>query len=109
MEVSSVREVSRQEVQDLMRQGACDLSDIEIAVLDEADHMADMGFMPDVERLLSLLSVRRVVAAVLDPNPAAGGGAHAAVPVSSASMIIFSSATICHAISFAVRDFGSGR
>ena len=38
-----------------------------------------------------------------------GGGFHSALPVSSASMIIFSSQTICHAISLAVRDFGSGR
>ena len=38
-----------------------------------------------------------------------GGGAHSALPLSSASMIIFSSQTICQAISRAVRDFGSGR
>ncbi|MGC4959036.1 DEAD/DEAH box helicase [Actinomadura citrea] len=39
-------------LKDLMRQGACDLSDVEIAVLDEADHMADMGFLPDVTDIL---------------------------------------------------------
>ena len=39
-------------LKDLMRQGACDLSDIEIVVLDEADHMADMGFLPDVTDIL---------------------------------------------------------
>ncbi|QFG23118.1 DEAD/DEAH box helicase [Actinomadura sp. WMMB 499] len=39
-------------LKDLMQQGACDLSDIEIAVLDEADHMADMGFLPDVTDIL---------------------------------------------------------
>ncbi|MEU8798224.1 DEAD/DEAH box helicase [Spirillospora sp. NPDC048819] len=39
-------------LKDLMRQGACDLSDIEILVLDEADHMADMGFLPDVTDIL---------------------------------------------------------
>src|SRR5215210_1433220 len=38
-----------------------------------------------------------------------GGGAHSAFPFSRASMIIFSSQTICQAISCAVRDFGSGR
>src|SRR5687767_6452601 len=37
-----------------------------------------------------------------------GGGAHSALPFSSASMIIFSSQTICQAISCAVRDLGSG-
>ncbi|MFI0356533.1 DEAD/DEAH box helicase [Actinomadura sp. 9N407] len=39
-------------LKDLMRQGACDLSDVEIVVLDEADHMADMGFLPDVTDIL---------------------------------------------------------
>src|ERR1044071_3609504 len=38
-----------------------------------------------------------------------GGGAHSAVPLSSASMSILSSQTIYQAISWAVRDFGSGR
>ena len=39
-------------LKDLMRQGACDLGDIQIVVLDEADHMADMGFLPDVTDIL---------------------------------------------------------
>ena len=38
---------------DLMHRGAVDLSDIEITVLDEADLMSDMGFMPDVKEILS--------------------------------------------------------
>ena len=37
---------------DLMDQGAVDLSRVEIAVLDEADHMADLGFMPAVTEIL---------------------------------------------------------
>jgi superfamily II DNA/RNA helicase len=37
---------------DLMGRGACRLSGIEITVLDEADHMADLGFMPAVTRIL---------------------------------------------------------
>jgi superfamily II DNA/RNA helicase len=37
---------------DLMDQGAADLSRIEITVLDEADHMADLGFLPAVSRIL---------------------------------------------------------
>ncbi len=37
---------------DLMHRGAVDLSDIEITVLDEADLMSDMGFMPAVKEIL---------------------------------------------------------
>ncbi|AQP51580.1 hypothetical protein BW733_12905 [Tessaracoccus flavescens] len=37
---------------DLLEQGAADLSQVDIAILDEADHMADLGFMQDVRTLL---------------------------------------------------------
>ena len=37
---------------DLIRQGAVKLDKIEVAVIDEADRMADMGFMPQVRELL---------------------------------------------------------
>jgi superfamily II DNA/RNA helicase len=37
---------------DLIERGACSLSDVEVTVLDEADQMADMGFLPDVTALL---------------------------------------------------------
>jgi superfamily II DNA/RNA helicase len=37
---------------DLLRQDACSLDAVAIAVLDEADHMADMGFLPAVTSLL---------------------------------------------------------
>src|SRR5690348_4194415 len=37
---------------DLMEREACDLGNIEITVLDEADHMADLGFLPAVTRIL---------------------------------------------------------
>jgi superfamily II DNA/RNA helicase len=39
-------------LEDLIGQGFCDLSAVEITVLDEADHMADLGFLPSVRRLL---------------------------------------------------------
>lgn len=38
---------------DLMRQGVVSLDSVEITVLDEADHMADMGFLPVVTRILN--------------------------------------------------------
>ena len=37
---------------DLMGQGLVDLSQVKITVIDEADHMADMGFLPNVRRIL---------------------------------------------------------
>lgn len=39
-------------LEDLMGQGLCDLSGVRITVLDEADHMADMGFLPVVRRVM---------------------------------------------------------
>ena len=37
---------------DLIEQGHCHLGDVEVSVLDEADQMADLGFLPVVRRLL---------------------------------------------------------
>jgi superfamily II DNA/RNA helicase len=39
-------------LEDLIQQGYADLSAVEVTVLDEADHMADLGFLPAVKRLL---------------------------------------------------------
>ena len=44
---------------DLARQGHLDLSSIQILVLDEADEMLDLGFLPDVERILALTPASR--------------------------------------------------
>jgi superfamily II DNA/RNA helicase len=40
-------------LEDLMRQGVLKLDSIEVTVLDEADHMADLGFLPGVTRILT--------------------------------------------------------
>jgi superfamily II DNA/RNA helicase len=40
-------------LEDLIGQGHCTLDDVEVTILDEADHMADLGFLPAVRRLLS--------------------------------------------------------
>src|SRR5437879_3708930 len=37
---------------DLMGQGDVKLNDIQVLILDEADRMLDMGFMPDVRRII---------------------------------------------------------
>jgi ATP-dependent RNA helicase RhlE len=44
---------------DLLGEGSIDLSGIEVLVLDEADRMCDMGFLPDVRRILKVLPTRR--------------------------------------------------
>jgi ATP-dependent RNA helicase RhlE len=44
---------------DLVQQRVVDLSQVEIFVLDEADRMLDMGFFPDVRRILALLPSHR--------------------------------------------------
>jgi len=44
---------------DLMSRGHVDLSKIEVFVLDEADRMLDMGFLPDVKRVIAKLPKKR--------------------------------------------------
>jgi superfamily II DNA/RNA helicase len=44
---------------DLMGQGAVRLGGVETLVLDEADHMFDMGFLPDIRRILRALPRER--------------------------------------------------
>ncbi|MGL5829350.1 MAG: DEAD/DEAH box helicase, partial [Angustibacter sp.] len=44
---------------DLAQQGLLDLAQVGVMVLDEADEMLDLGFLPDVERLLALTSGQR--------------------------------------------------
>ncbi|RST12275.1 DEAD/DEAH box helicase [Streptomyces sp. WAC05374] len=39
-------------LRDIINRGACSLEAVQIAVLDEADQMADLGFMPEVTELL---------------------------------------------------------
>ncbi|MEY2448128.1 MAG: hypothetical protein QOH79_1604, partial [Acidimicrobiaceae bacterium] len=44
---------------DLVRRNAISLDDVEIVVVDEADRMADMGFLPEVRRLLDRVKPNR--------------------------------------------------
>ncbi|QNN51681.1 DEAD/DEAH box helicase [Nocardioides mesophilus] len=56
-------------LEDHLRSGHADLSGIEITVLDEADHMADLGFLPVVRRILDRTpggSQRLLFSATLD-------------------------------------------
>jgi superfamily II DNA/RNA helicase len=56
-------------LQDLIDRRECDLSRVEVVVLDEADHMCDLGFLPVVRRLLDLVPAggqRLLFSATLD-------------------------------------------
>jgi superfamily II DNA/RNA helicase len=88
---------------DLIDRRVCSLSEVSVAVLDEADHMADLGFLPAVVRLLDdvpaggqrlLFSatldrgVDRLVRAYLN-DPAVHAVAPAASPVESMDHQVF--------------------
>ena len=44
---------------DLLNEGYVDLSHVEMLVLDEADRMCDMGFLPDIRRIIAKLPSQR--------------------------------------------------
>lgn len=46
-------------LEDLMKQGFLHLDAVEITVLDEADHMADLGFLPIVTKILKATQIGR--------------------------------------------------
>jgi len=61
-------------LEDLMEQRSVDLKDVDIVVVDEADRMADMGFLPAVRRILDRTSKKRqtmLFSATLDGDIAA--------------------------------------
>ncbi|NED49663.1 DEAD/DEAH box helicase, partial [Micromonospora aurantiaca] len=56
---------------DLIERGDCRLGEVRITVLDEADQMTDMGFLPQVTRLLEQTpsgGQRMLFSATLDRN-----------------------------------------
>jgi superfamily II DNA/RNA helicase len=58
---------------DLIERRACDLSRVQVTVLDEADHMADLGFLPVVRQLLDMTPAdgqRLLFSATLDGDVA---------------------------------------
>jgi len=107
-------------LQDLITQGECDLSGVMISVLDEADHMADLGFMPAVTALLDLTPTdgqRMLFSATLDrgvdklvraylKDPAMHAVAAAASPVDTMDHLVFA---VAHAAKVEVATEIAGR
>ncbi|GAA4480688.1 hypothetical protein GCM10023171_07910 [Microbacterium panaciterrae] len=61
-------------IEDLINQGKLDLSDVRIVVLDEADHMCELGFVEPVQRILRATgdgSQKLLFSATLDREVAA--------------------------------------
>jgi len=88
---------------DLVRQGEVSLGSVEVSAIDEADHMADLGFLPDVSRILDLTrpdAQRLLFSATLDrgvdrlaraylTDPVAIAVAPAAAPVATMDHLAF--------------------
>jgi superfamily II DNA/RNA helicase len=80
---------------DLMDRGACTLAEVSVTVLDEADHMADLGFLPSVTRILDATlhgGQRLLFSATLDRDVArlvtrylSDPSVHAIAPVAGAN------------------------
>ena len=50
---------------DLMQQGHIDLAHVQVVILDEADQMLDMGFAPDLNRIMQRVPRKRQTLLVL--------------------------------------------
>jgi superfamily II DNA/RNA helicase len=71
-------------LEDLLKRGDVDLARVDIVVIDEADRMADMGFLPAVRRLLDVTSPKRqtlLFSATLDGDVAVLGRQYQNHPV----------------------------
>jgi superfamily II DNA/RNA helicase len=108
-------------LEDLLRQGHVHLDAVEVTVLDEADHMADLGFLPAVRKLLDRTPAhtqRLLFSATLDgavdvlvrrylTHPVVHSVDPAAAPMSMMEHHVF---TVEHADKFSViRELASGQ
>jgi superfamily II DNA/RNA helicase len=56
-------------LEDLINRGACHVDDVQVTVLDEADHLCDLGFYPAIDKLVGMTpegSQRMLLSATLD-------------------------------------------
>ncbi|HEU4812460.1 MAG TPA: DEAD/DEAH box helicase [Nocardioides sp.] len=56
-------------LEDLIKQGHCLVEDVQVTVLDEADHLCDLGFFPAIDKLVGMTpagSQRMLLSATLD-------------------------------------------
>ena len=93
-------------LEDLMKQKHIHLDAVEITVLDEADHMADLGFLPGVTRILTATPAggqRMLFSATLDngvdklskrflENPVSHGSDAPGVPQGAMEHVVFAAA-----------------
>ncbi|WP_369134710.1 DEAD/DEAH box helicase [Modestobacter sp. I12A-02662] len=107
-------------LEDLIGQGHADLGAVEVTILDEADHMADLGFLPGVKRLLDRTpkgGQRLLFSATLDngvdvlvkrylSNPVTHSVDPAVAPVSTMSHHVFRVDTLDKAA--VVKELASG-
>ena len=108
-------------LEDLIQQRHCSLADVQVTVIDEADHMADLGFLPAVKRLLDAtpkVGQRMLFSATLDNavdtlvrrylnDPVVHSVAPAVAPVDTMTHHVF--AVLQADKPSAVRELASGR
>ncbi|MDQ0644961.1 DEAD/DEAH box helicase [Microbacterium murale] len=108
-------------LEDLMKQKVVHLDSVEVAVLDEADHMADLGFLPGVTRILTATPAggqRLLFSATLDrgidslarrflSNPISHEVDEASVPVGEMTHRVLVTTSTEHKTGL-VRDLASG-
>jgi ATP-dependent RNA helicase RhlE len=86
---------------DLAGEGHIDLSQVEVLVLDEADRMCDMGFLPDIRRILKLLPNNRQTlffSATMPPDIRQLAGSILNEPVTVQIGMISPAKTVSHAL-----------
>ncbi len=96
-------------LEDLIKQGLVHLDAVEVTVLDEADHMADLGFLPGVKRIMDRTpkrGQRMLFSATLDGGVDILVGRYLTNPVThSVDPVVAPVSTMTHHV-FSVSDAG---